>query len=648
MNKFYLPHLTEIEIVDYGLYECPLVIKFNTKLNVIFGTNGTGKSTLLMLILFSIIGPYRGGIKTKTRNEQRKDNRPLYNEDFFKSRALRFEASSIVSARFNINRDEYYVTHSLNDGSLQEVYINGEKLTGKIVTYKTYEQKYSKVRENNGLGESELVDYLIYKYQEKIHESTELPGGFNTLISMLLDVMFFDESRKFTFWSADLQETVIGKYIVDRVFYEEYCEKKLDTKAFESKYKKASETVNFMAKFLEKEKEERKENSSFSEEDEGELRIKLVELDNDIQNNIDEINKQQLEYQKKNDFVLQLLREIEKIKERIQELDEIWYENLFPSQYGKYYKKFSPKMVENTCPFCGENHVFNIKTEDCIFCNTKLAIEEHKDLIKVDIERRNQQLLLASKNRELEETRKVMVSIKQRIACLKDDNQKKQLTRNQIEISLNPNKDLFEENDAKRLEKARSDRDEALAVYNKSKEEENEMKKRVESSLVTNFRGFSQMFCRYASSFFGNGHQIKLTLPFSTDEVLDETMIRFWLDGKERREYFMLSESQRIFTDLAFRFAVLTTFHEQSFFMCETPDSTLDLFHETNAVNTFKEYINMGNTLILTANARKSNLISELYNSYKEEEKNVIDLTELSKLALEERISFFDYVGGML
>lgn len=56
----------------------------------------------------------------------------------------------------------------------------------------------------------------------------------------------------------------------------------------------------------------------------------------------------------------------------------------------------------------------------------------------------------------------------------------------------------------------------------------------------------------------------------------------------------------------------------------------------------------MGNTLILTANARKSNLVSELYNSYDEKDKNVIDLTELSKLALEERISFYDYVGGKL
>lgn len=644
MNKFYLPRLEEIVITDYGLYKCPLKITFNSKLNVIFGTNGTGKSTLLMLILFSIIGPYRGGIKTKTRNEQRKDNRPLYDEDFFINRVIQFEDMAQVTSKFYINGDKYEVTHSLNDCSLRKVIINDEEIKGKVVTYKTYESKYSKTREKGEHNAEELKGYLIYEYQERIKESTDLPGGVNTLINMLLDVMFFDEGRKFTFWSADLQETIIGKYIVDKDFYEEYCEKKLETKALESKYKKASETANFMTKFLQKEK--RETDSRYN--DENELRIKLVKLDNDIQYNTGELNKRQQEYQRKNERILQLLQEIEKIKEKIQELDEIWYKNLFPSQYTKFYTKFSKKMIENVCPMCGQKHSFNIKTEDCIFCQSKLEIEEKPDLVKVDIERRNQQMVLASKNKELEGLRKELAKQKQQISLTKQDIEQKISEKNQIEVSLNPINSALEQNDAKRLEKARQDRDEALLAYNTSKEEENVMKKEVEAKLVNNFRDFSSIFCRYAKSFFGGNHVVKLSLPFITDESIDETMIRFSLDGKERTESFMLSESQRIFTDLAFRFAILTSFHEQSFFMCETPDSTLDLLHETNAVNTFKEYINMGNTLILTANARKSNLVSELYNSYDEKDKNVIDLTELSKLALEERISFYDYVGGKL
>ena len=483
MNKFYLPHLVEIKVTDYGLYQCPLDIKFNSKLNVIFGTNGTGKSTLLMLILFSIIGPYRGGIKTKTRNEQRKDNRPLYDEDFFISRVIQYDEEAKVSAHFIINQDKYMVTHSLNDGSLKKVIINGEELVGKVVTYKTYESKYSKVREKQGYDEEDLKGYLIYKYQEKIKNSTELPGGINTLISMLLDVMFFDEGRKFTFWSADLQETIIGKYIVDKDFYEKYCEKKLDTKALESKYKKASETANFMTKFLEKEKSE---SETKNNDDEKNLRIKLIKLDNDIQDNINELNGLQQEYQRKNESVLHLMREIEKIKEKIKELDEVWYKNLFPSQYTKYYTKFSKKMIENVCPICGQVHSFNIKTENCIFCQTRLEIEESPDLVKLDIERRNQQLILTSKNKELEDTRKNLARLKQKIVDLKNTIEKKMSEKNQIEVSLNPNNSVLEQNDAKRLEKARQDRDLALMAYNKSKEDENNMKKEVEAKLVNN------------------------------------------------------------------------------------------------------------------------------------------------------------------
>ena len=48
--------------------------------------------------------------------------------------------------------------------------------------------------------------------------------------------------------------------------------------------------------------------------------------------------------------------------------------------------------------------------------------------------------------------------------------------------------------------------------------------------------------------------------------------------------------------------------------------SVVDLQNEENAVNTFKDYINKGNSLIITANARKSNLIFNLYKSFPKNE----------------------------
>ncbi|NCC16903.1 MAG: hypothetical protein EOM28_11260 [Clostridia bacterium] len=646
MNKFYLPYLKKLSIYNYSLYECPLVIDFSSKLNIIYGTNGTGKSTLLMMLLFSIVGPYRGGIKTKVRKEQRRDNRPIYEESFFKDRTISYSDDARIVSEFSINNDEYKVTHSLVDGKLLDATINKMPLTGKIVTYRTYENKYFRPQTYNLNNENdEIKEYLIYNYQNKLKESTGLPGGVNTLISMLLDVMFFDEGRNLTFWDSNLQETIIGKYIVDADFYENYCEQKLNSKALESAYKKKSETLNYMSKFFEKEKKEKK--MSKDDNQEVELRIELNDVDNEINKLENSRNKDQILYERKNNELMTLSQKEEVLKEKISVLEDKWYSNLFPSQYDTYYKRFSNCMLDGVCPICGNVHEFDIKTEECIMCNERLQLRETTDLVKIDIDRKNNQNQLSQIKMTIKQLKSEMESIKKRIELYRKQLNEKILRKNQIEIHLNPDKRPSEDSDSRRLDKAKLERDEALAIYNDSKSKEEEMRKVIEDSLVDNFSMFKSSFLNYAVSFFGENHKEDLSLPFSDENSFDTLMIKFRLDGKDRDESYMLSESQRIFTDLAFRFSVLTTFHDKSFFICETPDSTLDMFHEEKAVKTFEVYISKGNSLILTANARKSSLISKLYGLYDSKEINVVDLTQLSKLALNKQFSFSSYIGGL-
>lgn len=637
--------MKKLSIYDYLLYECPLEIDFSSKLNIIYGTNGTGKSTLLMMILFSIVGPYRGGIKTKVRNEQRKDNRPLYEESFFRDRTINYSENSRLISIFTINNDEYEVAHSLIDGKLLSASVNKVSLTGKVVTYRTYETKYFRTQSNDEINEdNEIKEYLIYNYQQSLKKSTGLPGGVNTLISMLLDVMFFDEGRSLTFWDSNLQETIIGKYIVDADFYESYCEQKLNTKALESAYKKKSETLNYMSKFFEKEKKESEIPSEIKQEID--LRVELNNIDNEINKLEQSRGEDQNLYERKNSELLTLSQKEESLKEKISTLEDKWYSNLFPSQYDTYYKRFSNRMLDGVCPICGNIHTFNLKTEDCIMCEEKLQLKETPDLVKIDIDRKNNQNDLSQIKMSINQIKSEMDSLKKRIDLCRKEINGKYSRKNEIEVHLKPDENPVEDSDNKRLEKAKLERDEALKTYNNSKNEEEKMRKVIENSLVDNFNLFRTSFLKYAASFFGDAHDEELSLPFSDDNSLDTLMIKFRLDGKDRDESYMLSESQRIFTDLAFRFSILTTFHDKSFFICETPDSTLDMFHEEKAVKTFEVYINKGNSLILTANARKSTLISRLYHLYDSKEINIVDLTQLSKLALNEQFSFNSYIGG--
>lgn len=104
------------------------------------------------------------------------------------------------------------------------------------------------------------------------------------------------------------------------------------------------------------------------------------------------------------------------------------------------------------------------------------------------------------------------------------------------------------------------------------------------------------------------------------------------MNGTERESEKSLSESQRIFVDMAYRLATLEFFHKDSYFISETPDSTLDYLFEENAVKTFSYFINSGNTIFMSANARNSKLINTLVNNYKDDY-TLVNLLKISNLA---------------
>ena len=639
-NEFYLPILDKVTIYDYSLYKCPFEIDFSSKLNIIYGTNGIGKSTLLMIILFSIIGPYRGTTKTQIRLEKRRDSRPLYDQDFFKDRMPNISEKARVVSEFHINNNIYKVTHSLFDGKLLEVFVNGTFLSGKIGKYRDYETKYFKNDDNS------YKSYLIYKYQTSLSSTTLLPGGINTLINMIQDVMLFDEDRSLTFWNMHLQELIIGKYIVDASYYEQFCTQKLNTKAAESAYKKSSETHNFMLKFLKREKarlnEERFDTTSID------LTIELNTLQNEIENLNEKIQNERIRYERKNSDLLQLTNKEEQLKEKNLELNDKWYKNILPDNYSNYYKKFAPKMLSDVCPICGNKHSFDLKTEQCIVCKEKIHIEKNVDILKLDVERSDNTNKLVKIQNEILLLKNEINEISSTIASFRKQISDKNARINKIQVYLNPNNsnDL----DEQRLARAQQDRDIALQKMNSERLKEKQMRKIIEETLAQNFDAFRKSFINYALSFFGEGNKVNLKLPISDisesddDNILQDLMISFILNEKRRDDCYMLSESQRIFTDFAFRFSILTTYHNKSFFICETPDSTLDMFHEKNAVNTFKRYIDSGNSLILTANARKSSLISNLYKAFPKKDVNVVDLTEVSVYSMKNDFTFDTYL----
>ena len=55
MVNYYLPKIKELHIFNYDMYKCPVDVLFSDKLNLIFGTNGLGKTTFLNIMQYYIL-----------------------------------------------------------------------------------------------------------------------------------------------------------------------------------------------------------------------------------------------------------------------------------------------------------------------------------------------------------------------------------------------------------------------------------------------------------------------------------------------------------------------------------------------------------------------------------------------------------------
>lgn len=84
-----------------------------------------------------------------------------------------------------------------------------------------------------------------------------------------------------------------------------------------------------------------------------------------------------------------------------------------------------------------------------------------------------------------------------------------------------------------------------------------------------------------------------------------------------RKQEESLSESQRFFVDHSFRMSILTFFYQSpSFYIVETPDSSLDLSYEKNAAEVFLQFLRKPNIVIVTSNLNNSSFIDHLISEH--------------------------------
>ncbi len=611
MKIYCLPKIKELHISNYDLYICPFDVEFSEKINFVFGTNGLGKTTFLNIMQYAVIGPYIGKVESRNWKEQQKLKRPTLEKYYFRNRMREQSDKAEVRVIFYLGNDKYEVIHSLYEHRLKKVFINDEEISGENINYDTYEKKYF------GQDDQNIDRYLIDKYHKYLEKSSNFPD-INAFMLMLTEIMFFTESRDLSFWNQDMTKLILSKFMPKEKYFE-YDEVQKLIKKYDSQERLTSYKMSMIKEFL---------GENLSDKNTMEAQYSLNDLQS-INNNISEKNKRISKYEqelsKKERESKQNRIDFESVGKQLLEIEQQWYNNVFPDKYQKIYNKYVPSILADVCPFCGENHVNKILDVDkCFYCGKSIKIRKNIDLNRLEIERKN----LDNEKRRLQNNYLLINKEILKIKTLLSEEYKELFKLIEKQQKIKKTLDLTNNDNFAKYQQLELKKQEYHELLEHTKQREKKLALEIDAYVLDRFQDYSAVFKKYAYSFLGNDSNVRLELVGKSDEAF----FKFFLNETERESEMALSESQRIFVDMAYRLATLEFFHKDSYFISETPDSTLDYFFETNAVKTFSYFIDSGNTLFMSANARNSRLVNLLVEKYKKEYK-LINLLEKSTLA---------------
>lgn len=660
MRTIFLPTLEKIRIQNFTLYPNGLDFEHNfvNGVNLILGGNGMGKTTFVNLIKYAIIGNYKKSLDlTRTYREQAIVKRRLNPSDYFRNRmdkTITLENKASVGISFFINNTHFFVERCLEAVSINTFSVNGSKIDGDIITQDKYEFLKDDIRKENNTEkkeekEKDLEKYILYKYEKELEKCANL--SFDDLIFFVNEILFFGEDHKTILWkdeedlSTNVQDELFNKYFNSPELDKERQEALRLARYYDSLSRHRSEDIRAINKVLNK--------INKSTKDRGDVTSKIIRLKDDIARIDQQLIKVQNDRLKKeknisiNQNVVNRLsfsmNDIERRKNIAENkfINKAW-QTLHP-QYDIFVKNIKSN---NICPLCNQfeeslvQKVLN-HPDNCFVCNTKFKKIENPELEKEyqsvlkehdDTHNQIQNTLLEISKLETE----ISIFDKQftSLGIKKRENQSNLRLlefQNTQEENTNELQAFYDE--ILRLEKEKEENQE------KSKLEllkADEIFKSIETEIIKNVRHFSSLFSSFAEKFLG----VECSLTYENIDGTTEKRFYPVIDRTIRKNQEELSESQRFFVDHSFRMSILSFFYTKpTFYIVETPDSSLDISYEENAANVFLNFLKQPNCVIITSNLNNSLFVNHIISNEEQIPVALIGLPDIAKKSIIQNMS---------
>lgn len=641
MRKIYLPELINIKINNFTLYPNGMNYKYDfiKGVNLVLGGNGMGKTTFVNLIKYAIIGHYKKQFSyTRTYKDRSVEKRILYPMDYFRNRmddSVLTNGDPTVEITFALNSTVFKVTRRLDVIQINNINIDNKIIDGLLIPQSKYED----------ISEENKPEYLQFKYEKLIEKHSGL--NFDDLIFFVNEVLFFGENHKTILWNDgdkpdNVQNELFNKYFNSPELDKQRQESQRQAKYYDSISRHRSEDIRAIRKVLDRVEESKatpnKSDDPFKqvisckdELEKAEFKIKTLKeiaLNNSSKASISQ-NKINTLSIKVNDLEQEINKAEAKLKSKI-------WEKLHPD-----YDIFIENIKNNhICPMCNtENHqLYERVIDDSIHCfscgslfdktDDELLNSNHKNLV-------NDYKLLSNQIQEQQKNLKIIdienESYDKDIRGLEAKKRSLLQKIRTLELQISnkkedSNKDLqafYEE--IKKLESEKLYYQELSRV---SFQKSDSISKEIEQQIISNASKFSALFSGFAENFLG----VKCSLTF--DKLTAGGNRRFYpvIDGKPRIYEEELSESQRFFIDHSFRMSILSFFYSTpTFYIVETPDSSLDISYEENAANVFIHFLQSPNSLIITSNLNNSSFVNHIIDNGKGIEVSLVELLDIAK-----------------
>lgn len=618
-TELFLPSLEKIRIVNYSLFSEDIEYDFIEGVNLIIGGNGVGKTTFINIIKYALIGLYKKDLTVRNYGGKKKYSRSSYsnNNSYFRSRTKQKESdkSGYVEIFFKINNVKFKVKRSLyNVNILETSYIeNGSNifLKGEIIK----QEKYDKIED---ISNSFKKRTLQYQYEKTIIEKTHL-SDFEDFIFFINKILLFGETRENVLWSIDTQKRLLSNFINDPKLEIERKNYMLDAKYQDSISRHKQEEIKALDRVL-----HTIERNNNPEENNAKIKDNLVEELEKREKREKDISFKRKDLQLKNINNYKTLSEIsEKINSADSEKDRIEFENNKKIWFktNPKYQQLKKQLTNNCiCPMCNtpiedKNLIFD-EQDKCFFCHSDLnknsISNEALNCITKDISqlRENRKTIeseifeIESSLKELDvlfsKNKRIIFELRNKLRSYEEESSIN--TESSYVAMINRKSELIEQ------------KKEASKKSELNKQKADEIIQKIQMSLIENTNDISSIFKDFAEAFL----QLNCFLTLEDNNNATNIYVPV-IDGIARYDSEELSESQRFFIDYSFRMSILSYFYNApSFYICETPDSSLDISYEENAVNTFLKFLNKPNVLIISSNLNNSNFLTSLISKAKE------------------------------